>query len=652
MKNLAVRKKFITFVRMKKFRLAILISLLLCNIAVLHAYRDHRDRHIEETEAALAGSHPPKGKELLKAYMDLMSGYMPLDGDKAVMYARKALALSYQLDTPNARESALYNLGLAAYGDDDFDTALGYFQQALAVTDSLKGDPRYTQEDIDDNLSQLYGAIGNLYNLQDKCHLAIEYYQRALPIFERHNWLQSQTILYHNIGEMYLSMGNMQSAEQNFLKAIEKGSLSEDSLMVALAQKGLTKVYLGQDPAKALQTAQAAYGYYHAHRAEEPNDYTTILAELARIYLKDAYRNLPKAKAYAREALTFADSDLMSENRCDIFAVNAEVAMAENQWQQAYDYALQSVHEDSLASFTDVSCYVLLAHICTELGKKDEARDYVSKIYNKMEQFATDHYQSALSEMEVIYETEKKGLTISHLEQQRRRLMVITALSVALLLLSLLAIYLVWRNIRLNQERSRIVAKLQGEQEERVRIARDLHDRLGGILTALKLKLADGTAADDAQQNKTAVVLTDEAISEMRNVSHHLLPDSLQRHGLRTALRDYCQTMKNVTFSFVGDEKRIRHEETIYCIVYELVNNAVKSSGAEHIRVQMVAGDDFTAINVSDDGNGGLKSHLGQEEGSGLQNLQERLSVVGGRLDMVSEPGKGTEINIEIPHTT
>ena len=83
----------------------------------------------------------------------------------------------------------------------------------------------------------------------------------------------------------------------------------------------------------------------------------------------------------------------------------------------------------------------------------------------------------------------------------------------------------------------------------------------------------------------------------------------------------------------------------IYCIVHELVNNAVKNADADHIQVQLTVGDDTTTINVSDDGNGNLE--LSTSEGSGMRNIRERVEAIGGRMDVYSKPGEGSEINIE-----
>ena len=177
-----------------------------------------------------------------------------------------------------------------------------------------------------------------------------------------------------------------------------------------------------------------------------------------------------------------------------------------------------------------------------------------------------------------------------------------------------------------------------GELGERVRLARDLHDRLGGLLTAVKQHLS---VADDK-----ASELTDEAMREMCNVAHHLLPDALQRCGLRTALHDYCKTMKNVSFAFYGNDKHVANEELVYCIVYELVNNAVKNANANHITVQLIVNDGNTIINVSDDGSG--MPDVSQSESYGLIGIHERVKAIGGTMTIYSKPNEGTEINIEI----
>ena len=304
------------------------------------AYNDHRNAKVDSLEAALKSANPPKGDDLLRAYNNLMRGWMPYDTQKASEYGRKALALSYERNGLNVRQNILRLFAQMHYAREEHDEAIRLFQWALAVVDTMEQSGRYKQMDIDDARSCTYGAIGNDYNIQDKHHLAIHYYQLALPIFEKYNWTESQTILYHNIGELYLTMGNLQEAERNYLMAVKKSEASGDSLMMAIARKGLFKVYTRQDDYKqAKATAEKCYAYYHPHRTEEPEDYPVVLAAMTRLNMMNGHENLTAAKTYIQEALTLADS-LRFEDKSDVYAAACEVAMAEKQWQQALGYAL------------------------------------------------------------------------------------------------------------------------------------------------------------------------------------------------------------------------------------------------------------------------------------------------------------------------
>ncbi len=612
------------------------------------AYSDHRGRKVDSLEAVLRSQNPPRGVDLLRVCKDLMWGYLQTDAERSRLFARRALALSYELDGLNSRADALRILGLLAYGEEDYDTALRYYNWALAVTDSMRSVKRYAESDVDDNLSTLYGSIANLYNMQDKGHLAIAYYQRALPIFEKYGWKESCTILYHNVGELYEGMGNTEEAERNYLLAREAALESGDSLMSALAQKGLLKLYVARgDYGRAAEASAQAMAYYSLHQAEEVGDYTTVLVETARMNLMQGHQDLPRARALAREALGHAQDDLMPETRFDIYALCCELAIHEGRWQEALEYGLRSVHEnDDEATLTDASCYALIAQAYAELGDGPNARAYINKVYGMMERFATSHYQSALSQMQVLYETEKKADEISRLQRERRLLRRGSLLAGAVLMLLALAFCLLWLSLRLRRRTALIQARLEGELDERVRLARDLHDRLGGQLTLLRQQLTAGGG------QAGAVELTDQAIREMRAVAHHLLPDALSRHGLRTALGEFCQAMRGVSFSFMGDERYLdrSRDEAIYCVAYELVNNAVKHSGAQHIQVQLMADEEVCSIVVSDDGNGRLTAE--QAEGMGWRNIQERVAAMNGVVDVSARPGQGTEVSIVIPART
>lgn len=607
------------------------------------AYNDHRNAKVDSLEAALKSANPPKGDDLLRAYDELMRGWLPYDGEKAADYGRKALALSYKLDGLNVRQNVLRHFAQMHYAREEHDEAIRLFQWALAVVDTMEQSGRYKQMDIDDARSCTYGAIGNDYNIQDKHHLAIHYYQLALPIFEKYNWTESQTILYHNIGELYLTMGNLQEAERNYLMAVKKSEASGDSLMMAIARKGLFKVYTRQDDYKqAKATAEKCYAYYHPHRTEEPEDYPVVLAAMTRLNMMNGHENLTAAKTYIQEALTLADS-LRFEDKSDVYAAACEVAMAEKQWQQALSYALQTIRPDSLATTADASCYKMLAEIYTQLGQKDKASLYINKVYEVMTRYATDHYQSGLSQMEVLYETEKKEAQIAALDKEQRlfRWLLVAAVA-AIVLLTALVVY---RHMAHKRQKALLAARvaLETETKERRILARDLHDSLGGMLSLLRLKM-EAKAGD-------VLPLLDATHTELRRVAHHLMPEELLRHGLEPALHDFAISVPGAQFQAFGDIRLGKEMElTLYRCAYELVNNAMKHAEASHIDIQLMQTTHEVTLTVSDDGRGLKAAPTGAgSEGAGLQNIRERIEPYNGWLHIVSSENTGTEINVTLP---
>ena len=568
-----------------------------------------------------------------------MRGYAPYDTKKAEDYGRKALALSYERNGLNARQDVLRRFGQMHYGREEFDKAISYYQWALAVVDSMEQSGRYSQKDIDDALSTTYGSIANAYNLQDKAHLAIHYYQLALPIFEKYNWLESQAILYHNIGELYFLMGNMQETERNYLMGLQKAEQSKDSLMVAISQKGLLRLYVTQSNYdKAQKTADKCYSYYYAHRTEEVEDYPVVLASMVRMNLMEGHENIVSAKTYAQEALSLADS-LRFETQSDVYAAAAELAVAERQWQRALGYALQTIRPDSLATGADANCYQLLAEIYTELGQKEKAREYIQKMHDVMTRYATDHYQSGLSQMEVLYETRQKEAQIAALDKERG--LYLWLLAAAIGLIALLAVLFIYRHLAHRRQKALLAAKvaLETETKERRILARDLHDGLGGMLSLLRLKL-EGNSGD------SSLALLDAIHTELRRTAHHLMPEELLKKGLVSALHDFAISVPNAQFQAIGNICLDKDKELVlYRCAYELVNNALKHANASKINIQLMQDNKEVTLTVGDDGKGIADG----AEGMGLQNIRERIEPYKGRLDIVTTDGKGTDINITLP---
>src|SRR5690606_13777582 len=151
---------------------------------------------------------------------------------------------------------------------------------------------------------------------------------------------------------------------------------------------------------------------------------------------------------------------------------------------------------------------------------------------------------------------------------------------------------------RLVQEKQLVAvqATLDGEAAERTRLAKDLHDGLGSMLSLVRFNLpqVEGEAAVlegiDVTRFQKALGMLDESIQELRRVAHHMMPESLLRYGLKVSLSDFCTAIPTVDFHYFGDEARLpeKLEIMIYRCIHELVNNALKHAQAGHVNVQLV----------------------------------------------------------------
>ena len=261
-------------------------------------------------------------------------------------------------------------------------------------------------------------------------------------------------------------------------------------------------------------------------------------------------------------------------------------------------------------------------------------------MHDVMTRYATDHYQSGLSQMEVLYETEKKEARIATLNRERslyRWLLGVAIVATGALEVSVLLI------IVMNRRKKKLIAAkaaLEAETRERRILARDLHDGVGSMLSVLRLKI-EGNAdkAESLQQ-------LDSTAGELRRTAHHLLPEELLRSGLRSALSDFAASVPGAEFSSSADGHPIARdlELVLYRCAYELVNNALKHAHASHIDIQLLQGPHEVTLTVSDDGQG-----MAGGKGMGLQNIGQRIEPYHGTLHIASGGGNGTEVNVSLP---
>ena len=208
-----------------------------------------------------------------------------------------------------------------------------------------------------------------------------------------------------------------------------------------------------------------------------------------------------------------------------------------------------------------------------------------------------------------------------------------------------------------------LAAALVAQEDERQRIAGELHDGVGTILALAKLHLY----APGSQPSPEASALIDQAVAEVRRISRNLQPATLQQLGLAQALRALVQAVP----TDYGPEVRLEqdgqlgrlippHELMVYRIAQELLTNGLVHANARHIVLRVGASSGLLTLTYSDDGQGFDLAALeelpppgphGQPVGMGLINLRSRVAVLGGQLQYQSEPGVGTRVETILPIT-
>lgn len=322
--------------------------------------------------------------------------------------------------------------------------------------------------------------------------------------------------------------------------------------------------------------------------------------------------------------------------------------------------------------------YKQLSSLNEEIGNTKEALVWEQKYSKLNDSLNTENVKLEINKIEAKYNAAEKERKIATLnaEKNQKELEVnkknsyLWGLSLILLLvISLLVfLYIIFRknkkiseqkinDIRQKEELSLTKAILEGEERERERIARDLHDGLGGMLAGVKINFSTWSAShlDAAKDQEFYKILgqLDNSVSELRHVARNLMPESLLNFGLETALNDLCEFYNrkdiDIDFQAINIEKKLplNIQLNIYRIAQELLANAIKHSEATSILLQCSQSEKDFFITIEDNGKGFESTKAQKTKSMGLRNLKNRVDYLKGTME-ISSDSQGTTINIEL----
>jgi signal transduction histidine kinase len=284
---------------------------------------------------------------------------------------------------------------------------------------------------------------------------------------------------------------------------------------------------------------------------------------------------------------------------------------------------------------------------------------------------------TAINKIEIRYKTAEKDkqLSVNQLQLSQSQLMIaqqknkiarknILVISVGgtmlLLLLAAVAIYLQARNKQKSLEKenkiSILKASVAGGDDERTRIARELHDGIGGMLSAAMMRFSsihhENPGITEVAAYTDAMGILREMGDEIRKTAHNLMPEVLLKQSLPEAVRVFCNNAQaegalKIDFQSYGSFENLTqgYKLNIYRIIQELIKNAMIHSGATRILVQFLQNEKKMIVSVEDNGTG---FNVGEARGGlGLHNVRTRVQSLDGHITLESEPGKGTTAIIE-----
>jgi len=511
---------------------------------------------------------------------------------------------------------------------------------------------------------RVISRMGNAWFQQANFVKASECFFQSLRIAEKYNDQLTVAANNNNLAATFMETENYPEAEKYAKKAIGFYAKQNDPKGLANAYNSLANVYY------MLEKDSLSLSYFEKSLLQRK-----IANDSAGLF--KGYKNLGSIHfemgdtvagiSYFRQSLNFisgaADTELWFGGYLNLAQVYGRVHDFKN---ARYYFDKAGAYVSTSKDFTKLEDYYYsLSEYYRDLGDFKSALASHEQYANYRDSVVNQQKNGQLAELNIRYETDKKQQMIQEQKFEIARKNYWLTGGVIFLLLAGGVAYLFYRNVQyrrvkrlqeeiFTQKELAAEALFEGEQNERIRIARDLHDSIGQQLSAVKMKLNTMPAGKEVDE---ASVFLDGAIKEVRNISHNLLPESLQ-FGWVTALEEMCEkmTVKGGPQIFLSVDEYSRayvfskqQELSVYRIIQEIISNTVKHAEAQHIYISISGSDNSFLINTADDGKGMDTSLVARSSGIGWKNIAARVNMLRGKMDISSQQQNGTKISIAIP---
>lgn len=650
----------------------LLISLVLITAGPLQLFSQTTELDSIKTEIA---RHPQRDSLRVSMLVDYVITAVNTNTSQALPYMQEVVAVSKELNF--RRGIQLGYIYLQIYYSDRGDFASSELYADTAIQFLEKDTARYAMV----NIASLHNNLGgDSYKMGDYSK-AIEHYTKAAELLEKHKpeYISSA---YNGLSAVYEALAQPEKAFEYDRKAITAAEKNSEKAVIArsylnYAERLFNLKYYGRadsmlkkaEPlvaetqdviAKALfyqisggnnsikkQYQQAISDYRAAYQIGLDNDdkyqQVTLLNPLIKSLLDAG--NMSEAKRMNDTLLAKALLYQMPFGRLNAYDNFAKWNLLQKDYANAYRYLeLKTQLADSISS--------------------DETKNKITMMETRYRVAGKDREIKSLQDEKVIQQLQ--------LRQKSTFIYILIGSAIALLIITLLS----YRNYRHRQKLQQAIideletekqltateAVFKGEEQERTRLAKDLHDGLGGMLSGIKFSLSNMKenlvmTPDNARAFERSIDMLDSSIKEMRRVAHNMMPEILVKYGLDTALKEFCSEIDrsgaiHADYQSVGMGNITLDQTTsvtIYRIVQELVNNAIKHAHAGSVLVQLhhSVQDKILAVTVEDNGRGLDVNALKDASGLGWRSIQNRVDFLKGKIDVNSKADEGTSVMIE-----
>lgn len=525
---------------------------------------------------------------------------------------------------------------------------------------------------------------GSMYMTDENYYPALECYFDALKLMP--DTVREKKVLILNfIAECYNYLNNPVKAEEYALNNVALAEKYKLPFLLTLTYSTCVELFLNKnDPDKA-----ETYLNKLAPLVTDPKQVQLKFGYLLnRGHVAYLRKNYTEALRLYQETLQYAQAGGHIKSNAVTLRFLAASALKTGDLAAARKYTLQQMEaaQQSQNRTSIIDALINMANYQNQTGNSKRAYELLTEAIEKKDSLVEENNSKQINRLVALYETDKQQKEITKLEYEReqqaatvKRKSTLNAIFICSIGVLLLLGYLGYLYFRKTQQLARTDRKLQqqkitelekdkqlltaeamlkGQEEERSRIAKDLHDGLGGLLSGTKISfqhVKENLVLTPENQRlfERSMNMLDHTITDLRKVAHNLMPEALVKFGLNEAVKDFCSTIRQssgikIIYQVLGEERK--HDNTaavfIYRIIQELVNNAVKHASATQIIVQLAFGEHTTEITVEDNGKGFDKRILLNTTGAGMANIQYRVQYFNGSTDIVTANGQGTSIHI------